>query len=327
MTDRSISEDTELAPRLSRVAASDLHALYLTAFEGYAGLDTVSQWTQNPQEDRPFIAATRHALDSAFLDLRLLARVVDGGEPTRAAKPPGLSGDLVEEIEQAREVRCVHILAELYWRIRDGWEAAAPEARAAAIAGLRLLRIDEREVAPLWSDLLDLLNEIESLNHDMGDGDVVTGSCAELVLRFQAAGSKKERLARPRTTPARGRLPPRKPPPAELIDAKPPVRGVARVVAERDSSLGSASIPAKVEGLLEALVSRELLLLMPSGSVVDLADRFSRALLEGRAHALPDLADWLLDQDDVDELFFEDEQLATIATELERAATGPRRNP
>ena len=66
----------ELTPRLRDVTAIDLHALYVGRFEGYGGLDTVHLHTQDRKGDRPIVRAIRHALDSAFLDLRLLASAV-----------------------------------------------------------------------------------------------------------------------------------------------------------------------------------------------------------------------------------------------------------
>jgi hypothetical protein len=82
------------------------------------------------------------------------------------------------------------------------------------------------------------------------------------------------------------------------------------------------SIAEKVEALLAALVQRERLALMPDATVPALTDRFCRDLEKGEVHSLTQLDDWLMEQDDVDDLYFDDTELLQVAAELGLTAKG-----
>jgi hypothetical protein len=312
----------ELTPRLRDATALDLHALYVARFEGYAGLETVHRHTQNPEGDRPIVRATRHALDSALLDLRLLASAVQHRRKfVRTALPVALDGALVERTSGDREVDSQRILAELYWRVRDGWEDVPAAIRRKVVADLRLVPTQHDGEAPRWDELLALLEEVQSLNSDMGDGDVLLGAFDELIARFEAAGAKPERFVRASVTEAVAELAPRAPPPRTLTDAPPAVVGVARVVNPGEGVPAAESadphdVTAKIHRLVDALVSRGLVELGPDASIDAIADRFTHALEAREVEALTELDDWLLEQPDVEEVFFDDRQLLALSTEL-----------
>ena len=357
MPDAKVFEDAERHPELSGTPAPVLHALYLARFEGFEGLDHVHRTTTAPDVDQPLIDVTKDALTSAFIDLRQLAlAVAEQRYVGRETPPEEVDGATLSKLDEAEGLAGSHVLVELYHRVRQGWDAVATEIRSEVVADLRMLAIDVETDSPQWADVLALLDEIASLDHDGGKGDKVVGNADALVRRFEAAGAEPESLRPAKTTPT-GDGGKREVPQALLDalfggggggrdddddDAGEPDDDLDGDLGGGDDDLGGLgallgglrggsrrepppeeiddgsppTFEVLVERLLAALVSKELLALTRRGRVADLADGFLRALEKGEVYRLSQLDDWLLDQDGVDDLFFDKEQLVSVAQEI-----------
>ena len=203
MADAKVTEDAERHPDLSGTAAPVLHALYLARFEGFEGLDHVHRTTKAPDVDQPLIEVTKDALTSAFIDLRQLSlAVAEKRYASRETPPEEVDGPTLSKLDEAEGLTGPQVLVELYHRVREGWEAVPTDVSSDVVADLRMIAIDVEHDAPHWKDLLGLLDEIASLDHDGGKGDKVEGNADALIRRFEAAGAEPESLRPAKTTPA-----------------------------------------------------------------------------------------------------------------------------
>lgn len=354
MANAKVTESAERHPDLSGTAAVVLHALYLARFEGFEGLDHVHRTTKAPEVDQPLIEVTKDALTSAFIDLRQLClAVAEKRYASRETPPEEVDGATLSKLDEAEGLTGAHVLVELYHRVVEGWKAVPTDVSSDVVADLRMIAIDVEHDAPHWKDMLGLLDEIASLDHDGGKGDKVQGNADSLIRRFEAAGAEPESLRPAKTTPA-GEHGKRAVPQA-LLDALfgggggdadegdggdggddagsgdddlgglgglGALLGGLRGGSKREPApeeIDDGSPPTfevMVERLLAALVSKELLALTRRGRVPDLADGFLRALEKGEVYRLSQLDDWLLEQAGVDDLFFDKEQLVEVAKEI-----------
>lgn len=192
MINDEITEDDELDPRLDGVSAQDLFTVYFHTFEGYNGLALIQEWTQDPESDRPIIETVEAALDSAFIDMQVLAAMIDCNEKVKRSTLTAPDNELEERLWDMRTIGA-RILIEFYWRIHDGWEELADDVKHSAAKELRFLKIKTETNTPDWQDLLKLLSEINGLDYDGGDGDVLLEDLHEdLLTRFEQVGSVVE---------------------------------------------------------------------------------------------------------------------------------------
>lgn len=203
MANAKVTESAERHPDLSGTAAPVLHALYLARFEGFEGLDHVHRTTKAPEVDQPLIEVTKDALTSAFIDLRQLSlAVAEKRYATRGTPPEEVDGPTLSKLDEAEGLTGAHVLVELYHRVVEGWPAVPTDVSSDVVADLRMIAIDVEHDAPHWKDMLGLLDEIASLDHDGGKGDKVQGNADALIRRFEAAGAEPESLRPAKTTPA-----------------------------------------------------------------------------------------------------------------------------
>jgi hypothetical protein len=213
MTDR-LDENTDIDPALSELPLATLHGLYIADFRGFE-LCKLMKTAAQDADLKKTAPTVEKAVRAALTDFHVLVAALDRpSKPPRGWKGIPLKGEAADL--RTRNFEGNQVLLELYWRMQELWKGLEIEHRRPALARCKVLNVDDLTATPIWGDFLEMLSELQALNHDAGDGDSFPSEWYEALLeRYERQTSRKKST---RTS----REPPPPPPPDDQILAYSP---------------------------------------------------------------------------------------------------------